>query len=84
MSEPINFADLQLSAPVLKALKEVGYEVPSPIQAQTIPLLMDNQDVLGLVHRYPPARAAGAGAGADARTGDPGGGGFPEVRQPHQ
>ena len=47
MSESINFADLQLSAPVLKALKEVGYEAPSPIQAQTIPLLMDNQDVLG-------------------------------------
>jgi ATP-dependent RNA helicase DeaD len=47
MSESINFADLQLSAPVLKALKEVGYEAPSPIQAQTIPLLMNNQDVLG-------------------------------------
>src|SRR5687767_10478217 len=41
------FADLDLSAPVLKALKEVGYETPSPIQAATIPLLLANRDVLG-------------------------------------
>ncbi|MGI4844802.1 MAG: DEAD/DEAH box helicase [Janthinobacterium lividum] len=42
-----NFADLDLSAPVLKALKDVGYETPSPIQAATIPLLLANRDVLG-------------------------------------
>ncbi|MYM96890.1 DEAD/DEAH box helicase [Duganella vulcania] len=41
------FSDLNLSAPLIKALKEVGYESPSPIQAATIPLLLDNLDVLG-------------------------------------
>ena len=41
------FTDLNLSAPLIKALKEVGYESPSPIQAATIPSLLDNQDVLG-------------------------------------
>jgi ATP-dependent RNA helicase DeaD len=41
------FADLNLPAPVLKALKELGYETPSPIQAATIPLLMQGRDVLG-------------------------------------
>ena len=41
------FSDLNLSAPILKALKEVGYESPSPIQAATIPYLLDGQDVLG-------------------------------------
>src|SRR5690349_8809013 len=41
------FADLNISTPVLKALKEVGYETPSPIQAATIPLLLANRDVLG-------------------------------------
>ncbi|MBQ5941304.1 DEAD/DEAH box helicase [Massilia sp. AB1] len=41
------FSDLNISAPVLKALKEVGYETPSPIQAATIPLLLANRDVLG-------------------------------------
>ena len=49
MSEtPIpSFADLNLSAPVVKALKDVGYETPSPIQAATIPLLLEGRDVLG-------------------------------------
>ena len=41
------FSDLNISAPVLKALKDVGYETPSPIQAATIPLLLANRDVLG-------------------------------------
>ncbi|WP_305820855.1 DEAD/DEAH box helicase [Massilia brevitalea] len=41
------FSDLNLPAPVLKALKDVGYEAPSPIQAATIPLLLEGRDVLG-------------------------------------
>jgi ATP-dependent RNA helicase DeaD len=41
------FSELNLSAPLVKALHEVGYEVPSPIQAATIPLLLANRDVLG-------------------------------------
>ncbi len=41
------FSDLNLSAPLLKVLKEVGYEAPSPIQAATIPILLANHDVLG-------------------------------------
>jgi ATP-dependent RNA helicase DeaD len=42
-----SFADLNLSAAVLKVMKEVGYETPSPIQAATIPLLLAHRDVLG-------------------------------------
>jgi ATP-dependent RNA helicase DeaD len=41
------FADLGLPAPLLKALNDVGYETPSPIQAQTIPPLLQGRDVLG-------------------------------------
>jgi len=41
------FSDLNLSPSVLKVMKEVGYETPSPIQAATIPLLLANRDVLG-------------------------------------
>jgi len=41
------FQQLALSKPVLKALDEIGYETPSPIQAQTIPLLLAGRDVLG-------------------------------------
>jgi ATP-dependent RNA helicase DeaD len=43
----IRFSDLSLTEPLLKVLGELGYESPSPIQAQTIPLLMTNCDVLG-------------------------------------
>ena len=41
------FADLNLSAPLLRVLQDLGYELPSPIQAATIPILLDNRDVLG-------------------------------------
>ncbi|MDQ6959314.1 MAG: DEAD/DEAH box helicase [Mariprofundaceae bacterium] len=41
------FADLNLAPPLLKALEDVGYETPTPIQAQTIPLLLQNRDVVG-------------------------------------
>jgi ATP-dependent RNA helicase DeaD len=41
------FSDLGLPAPLLKALNDVGYETPSPIQAQTIPPLLAGKDVLG-------------------------------------
>lgn len=43
----LQFSDLNLSQPLVQALKDVGYETPSPIQAATIPPLLDNRDVLG-------------------------------------
>ena len=42
-----SFADLGLSEAVLKALADVGYESPSPIQAATIPVLLSGVDILG-------------------------------------
>lgn len=42
-----SFRDLALIDPVLRALDDVGYETPSPIQAQTIPLILEGKDVLG-------------------------------------
>ncbi len=42
------FADLGLSDAVLKALRDVGYETPSAIQAATIPPLLAGRDVVGL------------------------------------
>ncbi|HEY6780540.1 MAG TPA: DEAD/DEAH box helicase [Thermoleophilaceae bacterium] len=41
------FADLGLSEPTLDALRHLGYERPTPIQEQTIPLLRDGLDVIG-------------------------------------
>ena len=51
MTDPIppvpTFHDLNLPAPLLAALDEVGYETPSPIQAQAIPHLLKGLDLLG-------------------------------------
>ncbi|MCQ4165349.1 DEAD/DEAH box helicase [Tahibacter harae] len=44
---PLTFRDLDLPAGVLRALDDVGYESPSPIQAATIPPLLAGRDVLG-------------------------------------
>ena len=41
------FADLNLPEPLQKALIDVGYETPSAIQAETIPLLLTGADLVG-------------------------------------
>ncbi|MDX8408498.1 MAG: DEAD/DEAH box helicase [Mariprofundales bacterium] len=46
-SAPITFRDLNLPAPLLQVLEEIGYESPSPIQASTIPYLLQGRDLLG-------------------------------------
>ncbi|RDV27965.1 ATP-dependent helicase [Alteromonas aestuariivivens] len=43
----LTFKDLNLPAPILQALEKVGYEKPSPIQAESIPLLLEGHDLLG-------------------------------------
>src|SRR5687767_87086 len=45
---PLTFRELNLGEPLLKALADVGYEAPSPIQAQTIPHMLEGRDVLGM------------------------------------
>ncbi len=42
-----SFRDLQLSESILKALDEVGYETPTPIQREIIPHVLNGVDVLG-------------------------------------
>src|SRR5262245_11471994 len=42
-----SFADLGLNPAVVAALADVGYESPSPIQAETIPVLLEGVDLLG-------------------------------------
>jgi len=45
---PQTFADLALAPHLLTALSEEGYVSPTPIQAQSIPILLEGRDVLGL------------------------------------
>jgi ATP-dependent RNA helicase DeaD len=43
----LTFEELNLSPEILKAVKEEGYEQPSPIQSQSIPAILSGRDVLG-------------------------------------
>ena len=46
---PLNsFDDLGLSADVLTAIHALGYETPTPIQAEAIPIVLEGKDVLGV------------------------------------
>jgi len=46
---PLNsFDDLGLSTDVLSAIHALGYETPTPIQAEAIPIVLDGKDVLGV------------------------------------
>ncbi|KXB30014.1 RNA helicase [Dechloromonas denitrificans] len=49
MTSPVeSFADLGLGSALLKALADIGYETPSPIQAQCIPILLEGHDLIGM------------------------------------
>jgi ATP-dependent RNA helicase DeaD len=45
--ESISFDQLNLSQNILKAITDIGYEEPTPIQAQAIPLIMEGRDIIG-------------------------------------
>ncbi len=44
----MHFTDLGLSENVLKAVTECGYDTPTPIQAQAIPIILMGRDIVGL------------------------------------
>jgi ATP-dependent RNA helicase RhlE len=44
---PMNFEELKLAPAILKAVREQGYETPTAIQEQAIPLILEGKDLLG-------------------------------------
>jgi ATP-dependent RNA helicase DeaD len=46
----LSFVDLGLPDPIQKAIKDLGFEEPTPIQSLAIPLLRDGRDVIGQAH----------------------------------
>ena len=44
---PMAFAQLQLAAPLARAVADMGYESMTPIQAQAIPVVLQGRDVMG-------------------------------------
>lgn len=43
----MSFQDLKIIVPILKALQTEGYQQPTPIQEQAIPIILDRKDLLG-------------------------------------
>lgn len=43
----MQFQSLKIIEPILKSLEEEGYSIPTPIQAQAIPLVLEGKDLLG-------------------------------------
>ncbi len=43
----VTFDDIGLAKKVLKAVKDLGYESPTPIQERSIPVMLDGEDMLG-------------------------------------
>lgn len=43
----MTFKELNLIEPILKSVAKAGYETPSPIQAEAIPMLLEGKDLLG-------------------------------------
>ncbi|MEO2016990.1 MAG: DEAD/DEAH box helicase, partial [Fuerstiella sp.] len=42
-----DFQQFNLIAPLQQAIEDEGYELPTPIQEQTLPVALEGQDVLG-------------------------------------
>ena len=60
-----SFETMDLSVEILKAVREMGFQEPSTVQAKTIPLMMNGQDInaiapTGTGNRPRPDPGAGA------------------------
>ena len=62
MAESQSFASFGLHDSLMRAISEMGYETPTPIQTQAIPLVLAGHDVMG---------AAQTGTGKTASFGLP-------------
>ena len=43
----MTFKELNITEPILKAIEEKGYTVPTPIQEKAIPVALAKKDILG-------------------------------------
>lgn len=79
MSGNVDFESLNLCQPLLKALDEIGYVTPTPIQEQAIPLLIEGNDMLGCAQTGTGKTAAFSLPILDAMAEDPWSG-KPQIR----
>ena len=41
-----NFKNLGITEPILKAIEEMGFEMPTEVQSEAIPQILDNKDLI--------------------------------------
>ncbi|MCA8943944.1 MAG: DEAD/DEAH box helicase, partial [Planctomycetes bacterium] len=70
MTNP-SFSDLPILEPILRAVREQGYEAPTPIQVRAIPPLVKGRDLLGIAQTGTGKTAAFALPILDFLVGDP-------------
>ena len=46
----LSFSDFGFKRPIMRAIERMGFQVPSPIQQQVIPLILEGHDVVGQAH----------------------------------
>ena len=44
----MSFASLGLGSEILKAIQDTGYKIPTPIQSESIPFILDGHDLTGI------------------------------------
>ena len=47
LSLALKFKELNLPEPLMRAVEDLGFETPTPIQAQALPVLLDSRDLAG-------------------------------------
>ena len=57
---PVSFETMDLSSEILRAVKEMGFQEPSTVQARTIPLMMSGADINAIAPRAPAKPAPSA------------------------
>ena len=62
MSENQTFSSFGLHESLMRAISEMGYETPTPIQIQAIPLVLAGNDVMGAAQTEPARRQVSVAA----------------------
>lgn len=50
LTKQIKFSDFDLNENILQGITEAGFQIPSPIQAQAIPVVLQGHDIIGQAH----------------------------------
>ena len=53
MTKEVDFHGLGIAPAILEVLKKLGFSVPTPIQAQSIPIASEGKDLIGIAQTGP-------------------------------